>query len=52
MPIYQRIDSKGKYFFQYGNHGKKYYFTPSSKLSKLSAYKKALKQTAAAHANK
>ena len=49
MPIYQRIDSKGKYFFQYG---KKYYFTPSSKLSKLSAYKKALKQTAAAHANK
>ncbi len=50
MPIHKRKDSKGNYY-QYGNHGKKYYFGSSSK-SQESAYQKALAQTRAIHVKK
>ncbi len=48
MPIYERIDKKGHYY-QYGNHGSRYYF--NSKTSRSTAYKKAVKQAAAVHAS-
>jgi hypothetical protein len=49
MPIYKRFDSnKNQYYFQYGDTGKKYYFTTLNN-SKI-AYKKALKQAQAIHA--
>jgi hypothetical protein len=48
MPIYNKKDEKG-YYFQYGLHGVKYYYNPKSKLSKLEARKKAIRQTAAIH---
>ena len=50
MPIHNRSDSKGK-FFQYGEHGKKYYYKNNSQ-SKQLAYHKALQQTRAIHARK
>lgn len=46
MPIHKRIDSRGSYF-QYGNHGKKYYFDILSDNSIINAYNKALKQQTA-----
>lgn len=52
MPIHYRKDSYGCYY-QYGNHGTKYYVrdqtgkTRNEKLDK--AYEKARKQTAAIH---
>jgi hypothetical protein len=51
MPIICKKDKKG-YFFQYGTHGKKYYFNHYSQLSQAKAYLKALKQARAIHANK
>lgn len=44
MPIHLRADSKG-YYYQYGNHGKKYYF--KSEKGRESAYRKAHRQAIA-----
>lgn len=49
MPIYRRKDSKGTYY-QWGNHGKKYYYTPNNIRSREMARKKAVKQAQAAYA--
>ena len=43
-------DSKG-YYCQWGNHGKKYYYTKGNKESMARARKKAEKQGQAAHAS-
>jgi hypothetical protein len=51
MPIVLKSDKKG-WFFQYGTHGKKYYFNYYSPLSRDKAYLKALKQARAIQANK
>ena len=50
MPIYEKIDKKGSHYYQYGNSGARYYFHPSSELSRILAHKKAVKQAAAIHA--
>ncbi len=51
MPIHLRHDKKlGKHYYQYGNSGKKYYFT--TKLGQDNAYHKAVKQTAAINIQK
>lgn len=49
MPIYRRKDSNGPYY-QWGNSGKKYYYTPNNKSSRELARKKAVKQAQAAYA--
>jgi hypothetical protein len=49
MPIYLAYDSKGS-FIQWGFNGKKYYF--KNDRERLNAYKNALKQSKAVHANK
>jgi hypothetical protein len=46
MPVRKSKDLKGP-FFQYGHHGKKYYFT--TQIGMQRAYHKALKQQIAAH---
>jgi hypothetical protein len=46
MPIKLRKDYKG-YYYQYGTTGHKYYFNPNNNYSMNSAYRKALKQSAA-----
>lgn len=43
MPVQQGKDSNGSYF-QWGEHGKKYYYDPKSDRSKEIARKKAAKQ--------
>jgi hypothetical protein len=43
MPVNHRIDSKGHYF-QWGNHGKKYYFNPKNQMSIDKAYGLTIKQ--------
>jgi len=43
MPIHRNNDSNG-YYFQWGNHGKKYYFNRNSNDSIINAYNKALLQ--------
>ena len=48
MPIHQEKDNKGSYY-QWGNHGKKYYFFTSR--GKIIAYGKSVRQAQAAHAN-
>lgn len=49
MPIHNKKDLKGCYF-QYGNNGKKYYYTNNA--SKVEAYYKALNQSKAIHSIK
>ena len=49
MPIYERQDNFGRYY-QYGNHGAKYYFI-SSQASQQLAYRKAVRQAQAIHSN-
>ena len=51
MPI-QQVYSNGKYAYQYGNTGKKYFFNPNNINSATKAYSKALKQTQAINASK
>jgi len=46
MPIHQKKDQTG-YYFQWGTHGKKYYYKPLSVTSITLAYNKAKKQGAA-----
>lgn len=43
MPTHRGVDSKGPYF-QWGNHGKKYYYVPNNKRSRELARSKAHKQ--------
>ena len=52
MPIYERVDRRGRSYYQYGNNGARYYFHPLSELSRTLARKKAVKQAAAIHANR
>ena len=49
MPIHLGTDSSNKKFYQWGKHGKKYYFSNLS--SQVKALEKAIKQSRAAHAN-
>lgn len=50
MPVHPGTDSKGSYY-QWGGHGKKYYYKKGNKASKAKAKKRAGKQGAAAHAS-
>ena len=49
MPVHRRQDSNGPYF-QWGNHGKKYYYIANNKRSRELAKEKAAKQGRAAYA--
>ena len=49
MPTDTGKDIKGS-FYRWGNHGKKYYYTPGNKASMAAAKKKANAQGRAAHA--
>lgn len=50
MPIYRDRDSFGPYY-QWGNHGKKYYYISGNVRSRTIAYNKSLKQAQAAYAS-
>ena len=50
MPISQKTDRTGTYF-QYGKHGKKYYYTTGNKKSREAAYNKAIKQMIAIYSS-
>jgi len=50
MPTAQGSDEHGK-FYQWGNHGHKYYFDPKSAKSKEAAKEAADRQGRAAYAN-
>lgn len=51
MPIYERIDRRGRDYYQYGNHGAHYYFYPLSEISRMTAHRKAVRQPMAVHAS-
>jgi hypothetical protein len=51
MPVKQKKDSIGSYY-QYGNHGKKYYYKANDPVSRHTAKNKALMQQKAAHVSK
>lgn len=50
MPVHRGTDSNGPYY-QWGNHGKKYYYKLGDKVSREKAKKQASAQGAAAYAN-
>lgn len=50
MPVHRGIDSNGPYY-QWGNHGKKYYYIPNNVLSRNKAFIAAQAQGRAAYAN-
>jgi hypothetical protein len=50
MPVRLKYDSKGPYY-QYGNHGKKYYYKPYDKRSKQIALILAKRQASAIKIN-
>jgi hypothetical protein len=50
MPIKRSHDSHGP-FYQWGDHGKKYYYTANNTSSRTRAKNKAEQQSAAAHAH-
>ena len=50
MPIRQGRDAKGT-FYQFGNHGKKYYYVPGNKMSKDTAKLKARRQAIAVYSS-
>lgn len=50
MPIYRDRDSFGPYY-QWGNHGKKYYYISGNVRSRTIAYNKSLKQAQAVYAS-
>jgi hypothetical protein len=50
MPVHDGEDDSGPYY-QWGNHGKKYYYKKNSAVSENNARKKAGEQGRAAHAN-
>ncbi len=49
MPVHRSKDSSGPYY-QWGDSGKKYRYSPGDKVSREAAKKKASKQGQAAHA--
>ena len=52
MPIHTGDDRNGLGpYWQWGNHGAKYHFTPGNDTSRKAAYHKAARQAAAAHAH-
>lgn len=51
MPIFNRRDSHGPYY-QYGEHGTKYYYISGNVTSRNIAYEKAYAQVKAAHARR
>jgi hypothetical protein len=50
MPVHYGKDSKGPYY-QWGNTGKKYYYTVNNKISREKAKAKATKQAIAIYAS-
>ncbi len=50
MPIHKSKDISGNYF-QWGQHGHKYYFNPMNASSIYYAHQKALKQAQAIYSN-
>ena len=50
MPVHQGKDAQGC-FYQWGDHGKKYYYTPSDIKSREAAKQSAGRQGRAAFAN-
>lgn len=50
MPIHSSFDSNG-FYYQWGNHGAKYYYTPRDDISEHNAYAKARMQAMAAYAH-
>lgn len=47
MPVHLGVIKEGEqllFFYQYGKKGKRYFFNPDSKESKLLAYEKAIDQ--------
>lgn len=50
MPVHQGRDSIGPYY-QWGDHGKKYYYKPNDEKSRKDAQAKAAKQGRAAYAS-
>lgn len=44
MPVKKHTDDKGRQYYQYGKHGKKYYFTKGDSRSKYEARWKAIRQ--------
>jgi hypothetical protein len=50
MPVHRRVDKKGPYY-QWGNHGKKYYYIPNNTRMRNIAKNKALQQGRAIKAN-
>ena len=50
MPILRKIDKNGNYY-QYGNTGKRYYYTAGNTTSRRQAIYKASRQADAIHAN-
>jgi hypothetical protein len=54
MPIhsgYEPTENGGFYYYQWGNHGKKYEYNPNDPESERMAYESAARQAAAAHAH-
>ena len=49
MPVQRRHDNKGPYY-QWGDHGRKYRYTPGDKDSRQRAKRSATRQGQAAHA--
>jgi hypothetical protein len=50
VPVRRREDSKGPYY-QWGDHGRKYRYTPGDKASRDRAKQGATRQGEAAHAH-
>lgn len=50
MPVHRSVDSNGPYY-QWGGHGKKYYYISGNKKSRDIAYNKARIQGMAIHAS-
>ena len=51
MPVHEGIDIEGGYYYQWGQHGKKYYFDPNDPQDEKDAQEKAARQGRAAHAH-
>ena len=54
MPVHQGYevrDGKRWGYYQWGDHGKRYYYTPGNESSRRAAKSKAEKQGRAAHAS-
>lgn len=49
MPIFIDLDENGRQFYQYGDHGTRYYFT--TPMEAITAYHQSLQQAKAIHAN-